>query len=74
MHYVPLSSWTMAKEGSKRVEICTIDDKRQLTTVFCCSMTGDVLPVPLVYQGGTDKCHPFFQFPSDWDITHSLNH
>ena len=74
IHYVPVSSWTMAKEGSKRVEICAIDDKRQLTALFGCSMTVDFLPVQLVYQGRTDKCHPFFQFPSDWDITHFPNH
>ena len=59
MHYVPISSWTMAKEGSKRVEICGIDDKRQITAVLGCSMTGE--------------CHPSFQYISDWDITHSSN-
>ena len=32
MHNVPVSSWTMAKEGSKRVEICGFDNKR-LTVV-----------------------------------------
>ena len=76
VHYVPVSSWTMAKEGPKRLKICGIDDKRQITAVFQfgCSMTGDFLRVQLVYQGKTDKCHPYFQFPSDWDITHSPNH
>ena len=74
MHYVPVASWTMEKEGSKRIEICGIDDKRQLTAVFGCSMTGDFLPVQLVYQGKTQKCHPVFKYPSDWDITHSPNH
>ena len=74
MHYIPVSSWTMAKEGSKRVEICGIDDKQQITAVFGCSMSGDFLPIQLVYQGKTDKCHPPFQFPSDWDINHSPNH
>ena len=73
MHYVPVSSWTMAKEGSKRVEICGIDDKRQITAVFACSMTGDFLPIQLIYAGKTDKCHPSFTFPSDWHITHSPN-
>ena len=48
MHYVPVSSWTMAKERSKRVEICGVDDKRQITAVFACSMTGDFLPMQLV--------------------------
>ena len=34
MHYIPVSSWTIAKEGSKRVEICGTDDKRQITAVL----------------------------------------
>ena len=74
MHYVPVSSWTMAKEGSKRVEICGIDDKRQIKAVFGCTISGEFLPVQLIYQGKTDKCHPSFRFPSDWNITHSPNH
>ncbi len=28
IHYVPVSNWTMAKEGSKRIEIFGADDKR----------------------------------------------
>ena len=28
MNYVPVSSWTMAKEGSKRVEIGGLTDKQ----------------------------------------------
>ena len=69
MHYVPF--WTMAKEGSKRVEICGKDDKRQITAVFNCSMTGDFLPMQLIYAGKTEKCH---WFPSEWHVTHSPNH
>ena len=74
MHYVPVSAWTMAEKGSRRVEICGLDDKRQITAVFGCSMTGDFLPVQLVYQGKTSKCHPSFNFPPSWHITHSHNH
>ena len=40
IHYVPVSSCTMAKLGSKRVEIASIDDKRQTTAVFGGSMAG----------------------------------
>ena len=29
IHYVPVSSWTIEKEGSKRVEIAGADDKWQ---------------------------------------------
>ena len=47
MHYVPVSSWTMAKEGSKRVEICGIDDERQITAVLGVTMTkmSPILPI-----------------------------
>lgn len=33
--------------------------------------TGALLPSQLLYQGLTDKCHPNFNFPKDWDIFHS---
>ena len=49
LKYVPVSEWTMAEEGSKRVEIDGKDDKRQITAVFGCSMAGDFLPPQLVY-------------------------
>ena len=71
IHYVPVSSWTMEKEGSKRVEIAGIDDKRQITAVFGSSITGDFLPVQIVYKGKTKRCLPTFAFPPDWHITFS---
>ena len=74
INYVPISSWTMEKEGVKRVEVTGKDDKRQLTALFACSMSGDFLPIQLVYQGKTMKCLPKFQFPDGWDITHTSNH
>ena len=63
INYVPISSWTMEKEGVKRVEVTGKDDKRQLTALFACSMSEDFLPIRLVYQGKTMKCLPKFQFP-----------
>ena len=33
IHYVPVSNWTLAEEGSKRGEIAGADDKRQITAV-----------------------------------------
>ena len=33
LKYVPVSSWTMAKEGAKKVSIAGIEDKRQITGV-----------------------------------------
>ena len=44
IHYIPVSDWTMAEEGSKRVEITGKDDKCQLTAVFAGTMSGEFLP------------------------------
>jgi hypothetical protein len=74
IHLVPASTWTMDREGSKRVEISGANDKRQITAVFCGSLTGDFLPLQLIYKGKSPRCHPQFQFPSDWHVTHSPKH
>ena len=61
-------------EGAKRVEAVGKDNKRQITAVFGISMSGDFLPIQLVYQGKMTKCLPSFDFPPSWDITFSDNH
>ena len=75
IHYVPVSSWTMEKAGSKRIELVGIDDKQQLTAVFAGTLDGDFLPLQLVYKGKSTKCIPTaVKFPSDWDWSYSANH
>ena len=72
--YVPVSEWTMTEYKSKRVEMSGVDDKRQITATFAASLSGSFLPIQLVYEGKTPKCHPSIDFPKDWHITHSSNH
>ena len=72
--YVPVSEWTMSKEGSKRVEVVGLKDKRQITAVFGGSMSGDFLPVQLVYQGKTTKSLPTVDFPKQWHLTFTEHH
>jgi len=73
--YVPVSRWTTAEKGSKRVELEGVNDKRQITAVFAGSLIGDFLPVQLVYEGTTSKCHPSgVDFPADWFISATPNH
>ena len=60
--YVPVGNWTMAKEGSKRVEIVGMDDKRQITAVFGCTMEGEFLPPQIIYGGKTPRCLPSAKF------------
>ena len=71
IHLVPASTWTMDKEGSKCIEVSGVNDKRQITAVFCGTLTGDFLPLQLIYKGKSAHCHPRFRFPSDWHVTHS---
>ena len=75
MKIVPSCSWTMEQKGTKRVEIVAIDDKRQITAVFGCSLSGNFLPVQLIYAGTTERCLPKnVPFPTDWHITCTANH
>ena len=64
----------MEKEGSKRVEVVGINDKRQITAVFAGSITGNFLPIQLVYQGKTSRCLLAVDFPTAWNIAHTINH
>ena len=64
----------MEQRGARRVEMIGINDKRQITAVFCGNLLGDFLPVQLIYKGKTSRCHPQFAFPADWHITHSPKH
>uniref|UniRef100_A0A1X7SY85 DDE-1 domain-containing protein n=1 Tax=Amphimedon queenslandica TaxID=400682 RepID=A0A1X7SY85_AMPQE len=74
IQYIPVSNWTMAKEGFKRIEVAGLGDKRQLTTVFAASMSGDFLPPQIIYAGKTPRCFPSTKFPNDWNITYTENH
>ena len=62
LNYVPVTPWTMAEEGTKRVDIVATNDKRQIIVVFCGSMTGDFLRLQLIYEEKTDRCLPQYDF------------
>ena len=74
LKYVPSSSWTMAEEGSKCVDLAGIDDKCQITAVLTVTLDGNFLPVQLVYQGKTSACLPCTKIPSGWHLTYTHNH
>jgi ribosomal protein S21 len=74
LNYVPTSSWTLEIKGAKKVPIAAIDDKRQLTAVFTCSLAGDFLPAQVIYGGKTPACLPKTAFPPTWQITYTPNH
>ena len=74
INLVPTALWTMDKKGNKRVPIQGHQDKRQITAVMCGSLVGELLPLQLIYGGKTRRCHPAYQFPGNWVITHTENH
>ena len=74
VNLVPGALWTMDKRGKKRIDISGFKDKRQITAVMCGSFMGEMLPPQLIYGGTTTRCHPPFEFPMDWLISHSPNH
>ena len=51
-----------------------VGDKRQITAIYCGTILGDFLPLQLIYQGKTPRCHPHYKFPPEWSITHSPKH
>ena len=71
LSYVPASKWTMEKKGTKKIEIGGLNDKCQITGLFAATMSGDFLPIQLVYQDKMKRSHPDYPFPSDWHITHT---
>ena len=56
--YTTVSNWTLAEEGSKRIEIAGADDKRQITAVFAGTKSGKFLPPQIIYAGKTKKYLP----------------
>ena len=74
INIVPGSSWTMDQKGQQHVELLALDDKRQITAVVCGSLTGNLLPFQLIYQGKTAACLPKVTLPQDWHVTCTSNH
>ena len=66
--YQLCSIWIMEKEGSKRVEIVGVEDKREITAVFA------VYCLPPHTREQLKDVFPTTQFPLDWHVTHSVNH
>ena len=74
INIVPGSQWTMAQKGSKRIELIGLGDKRQITAVVCGTLSGDFLPLQLIYAGKTTACLPNAKFPKDWLLSYTPNH
>ena len=68
------SQWTLAEQGVKQVDVTGLDDKREMTALLACTLSGSLLPPQLIYAGKTTRCHPLVDFPAGWDVWHSDSH
>ena len=57
----------------KTIPIKGIDDKRQITAASI-SMSGEFLPIQVIYEGKTKRCLHKYTFPVSFDATFSENH
>ena len=72
--FILISKYTMNKKGAKNVPIQGTDDYRQITGTFAVAMSGEFLPMQLIYEGKTPRCLPKYTFPSDFHVTQNPTH
>ena len=70
----PAQNFTMAPRGATQVTVKGKDDKRAITALLGITFKGGMIPPQLIYTGITDRCHPHYEFPDDWHITHTSSH
>ena len=56
--FVPGCNKTLAKKGCKSVPIAGSPDKRMFTATFSITLTGEFLPIQLIYGGKTKEKYP----------------
>ena len=44
---------------------------KKITVVLCGNLDGEILLMQLIYA---KRCYAVYDFPDDWNITHSANH
>ena len=72
--FVPGCNKTLAKKGCKSVPIAGSTDKRIITATFSITLTGEFLPVQLIYGGKTTKSISAVSFTSDFVISVNKKH
>ena len=73
--YVCTGNRTYHTQGASNVPLVGKGKKKQITGTFTITMTGQFLPLQLIYQGTTDRClQKGVEFPDDWDVTYTASH
>jgi hypothetical protein len=77
LNLVPASDWTYDEKGTTSVSSIGAEDKRQITACMASSLSGELLPLQLIFTGLTARCHPAAtpsSVAAGVHITHSPNH
>ena len=64
----PKMNWTMCSCGSQRIEVTSLNDKRQVAATLAVTLEGKFLPFQIIYQGKSERFNPPF------DIYHTPYH
>ena len=72
--FVPGCNKILAKKGCKSVPIIGSADKRMITAKFSITLTGEFLPIRLIYGDKTNKSIPAVSFTSDFVISANKKH
>ena len=66
---------TLNEKDAKSVTLQGKGKKKEITATFAVSITGDFLPLQLIYEGRTPRWLPKdFEFPKEFDVTFIPNH
>ena len=66
---------TLHFKGVKSVPLVGKGKSKQVTGTFSYTKSGILLPMQLIYQGKTNRCHPTgIEFPEGFNIIHAKNH
>ena len=72
--FVPGCNKTLAEKGSKTVSIAGSTDKRTITATFAITLSGNFLPIQLIYCGKTSKSIPAVAFPPEFVLSANEKH
>ena len=72
--YVPTANATMAEKNSKHVARKGANDKRGITVTLGESLSGEILPMQLIYKGKTNRSLPSVKFPAGFALTYNEKH
>ena len=73
-HLVPCKKYMMAAKGETDVTIAGANDKRSITATFSITLSGEFLPIQLIYGGKTEQSFPRFKFPESFSLSVNEKH